>query len=90
MNNHKGHRMGREQPSQGTLVADSCLQKGTQDDGWQKNTQDGDLRICASCGSTSELVVDDPNSLAVFCGECSSPISLLDFPEYYCDLGGSG
>jgi hypothetical protein len=58
--------------------------------GLSSEVRDTFERTCASCGSASELIADDPDANVVFCRECSSPISLLDYPEFYCDLGGCG
>jgi len=47
-------------------------------------------RRCACCDTTDDLVVDGSDAEdVVFCQDCATPRSSLDFPEYYCDLGGS-
>lgn len=46
------------------------------------------IRRCASCGSKSDLWIPEDPELDSFCRECRSPLTTLDFPEYYCDLGG--
>lgn len=43
---------------------------------------------CASCQTGDDLVVGNDTDEVVFCRDCATPISSLDFPEYYCDLGG--
>ena len=45
---------------------------------------------CASCHASDDLVTygDDDDIVVAFCDECLTPISSLDFPEYYCDFGG--
>jgi hypothetical protein len=43
---------------------------------------------CASCDASSDLYVADDPKADVYCRECRSPLTTLDFPEYYCDLGG--
>ncbi len=45
---------------------------------------------CASCDATEHLVVDDETGIddVVFCRECSVPRCAMDFPEFYCDIGG--
>ena len=44
--------------------------------------------FCASCGATEGLVQEPLESLVVFCADCAAPMSSIEFPEYYCDLGG--
>ncbi len=45
-------------------------------------------RTCAACHSPENLILDDADSIVVFCRDCAAPMSALEFPEYYCDLGG--
>jgi len=47
----------------------------------------GDARACASCGAIDDLILNDDTE-TVFCEACASPLSSLEFSEYYCDLGG--
>lgn len=42
---------------------------------------------CASCGAEADLAPYDDEGSVAFCVECVAPISSIDFPEYYCDLG---
>lgn len=48
------------------------------------------FRHCASCGATADLIVDEDLDVmaVVFCRECRTGISGMEFPEFYCDLGG--
>lgn len=45
-------------------------------------------RQCVSCGSRRDLRMYGSREGVAFCRPCSTPISALGFPEYYCDLGG--
>lgn len=43
---------------------------------------------CVSCGFSTDFYVAEDQEADVLCDECRSPLTTLDFPEYYCDLGG--
>lgn len=43
---------------------------------------------CASCGCRENLWFREDPRNDVVCRGCCSPFTALDFPEYYCDLGG--
>ena len=45
---------------------------------------------CASCGQRDDLIFPEDLELDVLCRECRSPLMTLDFPQFYCDLGGEG
>ena len=54
------------------------------------NTRDDSImRKCACCHRHIDPVLNVDYD-AVFCIDCISPMSDIDFPEYYCDIGGSG
>ena len=46
--------------------------------------------VCASCDGLEELVFPDDPEGDVLCRECRSPLTSLDYPELYCELGGEG
>ena len=47
------------------------------------------MRKCACCHRHIDPVLNVDYD-AIFCSDCISPMSDIDFPEYYCDIGGNG
>lgn len=54
----------------------------------QRTQQSPTVLPCASCGDVEFLHVAEASARVSLCAECRSPFKSLDFPEYYCDIGG--